>query len=120
MRLHASQVNRSALLAIGVLAAVVAAQWSSAAQQKPVLSVFKSPTCGCCSKWVDHMKAAGFETRVQDVEDMAAVKTKLGVATEISSCHTAKVDGYVIEGHVPAASVQRLLKERPKVVGLAR
>ena len=119
MRLNGSQVNRSALLAIGVLAAVVAAQWNSAAQQKPVLSVFKSPTCGCCSKWVDHMKAAGFETRVQDVEDMASVKAKLGVATEISSCHTAQVDGYVIEGHVPATSVQRLLKERPKVVGLA-
>jgi hypothetical protein len=117
--MNARQVNRSALLAIGVLAAVVAAQWSSAAQQKPVLSVFKSPTCGCCAKWVDHMKAAGFETRVQDVEDMAAVKAKLGVGTELSSCHTAQVDGYVIEGHVPATSVQRLLKERPKVVGLA-
>jgi hypothetical protein len=117
--MNARQVNRSALLAIGVFAAVVAAQWSSAAQQKPVLSVFKSPTCGCCAKWVDHMKAAGFETRVQDVEDMAAVKAKLGVGTELSSCHTAQVDGYVIEGHVPATSVQRLLKERPKVVGLA-
>src|SRR5262245_50160588 len=120
MRMNVRRVGHSGLLGIVLLGAVFAIQASSAAQQpKPVLSVSKSPTCGCCSKWVEHMKAAGFETRVQDVEDMAAVKAKLGVSTEISSCHTAQIDGYVIEGHVPAASVLRLLKERPKVTGLA-
>jgi hypothetical protein len=75
--------------------------------------------CGCCSKWVDHMKAHGFDVKVQDVEDISAVKSKLGVRPEISSCHTSQVGGYVIEGHVPADAVQRLLKERPKVAGLA-
>ena len=91
----------------------------NAATGKPMVSVFKTPTCGCCSNWVDHMKANGFELKVQDVDDIAAIKEKLGVAPEISSCHTSQVGGYVIEGHVPAAAVQRLLKERPKVAGLA-
>ena len=100
-------------------AALLISSASSAQQKAPVVNVFKTATCGCCSKWVDHMKAAGFEMRVQDVEDIAAVKKRLGVADDISSCHTSQVDGYVIEGHVPASSVQRLLKERPKVAGLA-
>jgi hypothetical protein len=91
----------------------------NAATGKPMVAVFKTPTCGCCSNWVDHMKANGFELKVQDVDDIAAIKEKLGVAPEISSCHTSQVGGYVIEGHVPAAAVQRLLKERPKVAGLA-
>jgi hypothetical protein len=90
----------------------------NASAGQPVVSVFKTPTCGCCSKWVDHMRANGFELKVQDVDDIAAVKEKLGVAPEISSCHTSHVSGYVIEGHVPATTVQRLLKERPKVAGL--
>jgi hypothetical protein len=119
IRKREGSVGRLAWVLIGSFALALSAQWSSSAQQKPTLSVFKTATCGCCSKWVDHMKAAGFETRVQDVDDISAVKQKLGVATEISSCHTAQVDGYVIEGHVPAESVQRLLKERPKVAGLA-
>ena len=119
MRMNARPVNRSIAGAVAVFAVVLATQWRSTAQQKPVLSVFKSPSCGCCSKWVDHMKAAGFEAKVQDVEDMSAVKEKLGITSQLASCHTAQVDGYVIEGHVPASSVQRLLKERPKVTGLA-
>ena len=112
---------RSTLLtAAAAFAAVLLSNFGSSAQQKaPVVTVFKTASCGCCSKWVDHMKAAGFEMRVQDVEDIAAVKSRLGVAEEISSCHTSQVDGYVIEGHVPASSVQRLLKERPKIAGLA-
>ena len=111
---------RLSLLTAAVLATGMFAQTSPSAQQKPkTVMVFKTASCGCCSKWVDHMKAAGFEMRVQDVEDIAAVKSRLGVATEISSCHTSQVDGYVIEGHVPASAVQRLLKERPKVTGLA-
>ena len=112
--------RRSQLVAAAVLAAAVFAQPEPSAQQKPqTVMVFKTATCGCCSKWVDHMKAAGFELKVQDVEDIAAVKERLGVAPEISSCHTSQVDGYVLEGHVPASAVQRLLKERPKVTGLA-
>jgi hypothetical protein len=95
---------------------------SSVAQSKPKpipISVYKTASCGCCRLWVDHMKSNGFDPKVQDVENIGALKLKLGVREPIASCHTAEVGGYVIEGHVPADVVQRLLKERPKVAGLA-
>jgi hypothetical protein len=118
--MNPNNVARGVWLAIAALAIALTVEWtSSAQQQKPVVSVFKSPTCGCCSLWVEHMKANGFELKVQDVEDINAVKEKFGIAPEFSSCHTSQVNGYIIEGHVPAAAVQRLLKERPKVAGLA-
>lgn len=81
--------------------------------------VYKSPTCGCCSKWVDHMTASGFKVIAHDTSNMQAVKTTLGVPDAMASCHTAVVNGYVIEGHVPAADIQRLLREKPNVKGLA-
>lgn len=83
------------------------------------ITVYKSPTCGCCSKWVDHMTASGFKVIAHDTSDMQAVKKKLGVPDAMASCHTAVVNGYVIEGHVPAADIQRLLRDKPKVAGLA-
>ena len=83
------------------------------------MMVYKSPSCGCCSAWVDHMKANGFEVKVENVQDLNAVKQRHGVTRELASCHTAVVDGYEIEGHVPAADVERLLTEKPAVVGLA-
>jgi hypothetical protein len=113
-------MKRGILTAIAAAAALLIVQLAGAAQQKPiVVSVFKSPTCGCCGNWVEHMKAAGFDVRVQDVEDIDAVKAKLGVPASVSSCHTAQVANYIVEGHVPADAVQRLLKERPAVAGLA-
>jgi hypothetical protein len=91
------------------------------AAARPVITVYKSPTCGCCKQWVEHVRAAGFDARVVDLDDAAldARKAALGVAPALQSCHTAVVDGYVIEGHVPAADIQRLLRERPAIVGLA-
>jgi hypothetical protein len=89
------------------------------AQKGPAVQVYKDPTCGCCAIWVEHLRKAGFTASVNDVGDLNAVKTKYGVPQRARSCHTAFVDGYVIEGHVPAADVQRLLKQRPAVVGLA-
>lgn len=83
------------------------------------ITVYKSPSCGCCTKWVDHILAAGFEVKVIDVEDLEEVKALNGIPSNLASCHTAIVAGYVIEGHVPAADVQRLLEERPQVAGLA-
>ncbi|HEU5039848.1 MAG TPA: DUF411 domain-containing protein [Gemmatimonadales bacterium] len=83
------------------------------------LTVYKSKSCGCCAKWVDHVKAAGFATVVHDDEDMDTVKDSLGVPPGVRSCHTAQVDKYLLEGHVPAGDIQRLLKEKPKVAGLA-
>lgn len=98
---------------------------SSTAQQaktnatRPLLSVYKTPTCGCCAKWVDHMRANGFDAKVHDLQDVTPIRTKLGVPSQLASCHTAQVGRYVIEGHIPAESVHRLLKERPTtVVGL--
>lgn len=83
------------------------------------LTVYKSPTCGCCAKWVDHLKAAGFATVVHDESDMDEVKDNLGVPKALRSCHTAQVNQYVIEGHVPAEDIRRLLGGKPKVAGLA-
>ena len=83
------------------------------------VAVFKSPTCGCCAKWVEHLRTHGFAPTTTNIDDMEAVKTKYGVPKAAHSCHTATVNGYVIEGHVPAADIQRLLKDRPAVAGLA-
>lgn len=83
------------------------------------LVVYKSPTCGCCGDWVEHMKEAGFEVEVHDVDDVNAIKAQNGVDRRLASCHTALIDGYVLEGHVPARDVRKLLEERPAVLGLA-
>ncbi len=83
------------------------------------VTVYKSPTCGCCNKWIEHLRANGFTVKMQDVVDVLPYKKANGVPLELGSCHTAKVDGYAIEGHVPASDIRRLLKERPKVLGLA-
>jgi hypothetical protein len=91
-----------------------------AASVKPFMTVYKTPTCGCCGKWVEYMRAAGFDVEVQDLNDLSAIKKKLGVPQEMSTCHTAKVGRYVLEGHVPVEPVRRLLKERPTtIIGLA-
>jgi hypothetical protein len=88
--------------------------------QKPVpVQVFKDAFCGCCANWVEHLKRNGFAATAENIADMNAVKDKHGVPPQARSCHTALVGGYVIEGHVPAADIQRLLKEKPKVAGLA-
>ncbi len=84
----------------------------------PVLTVYKSPTCGCCEKWVQHMRASGFSVVSHDTENVVVHKARLGVPVAMGSCHTAEVDGYLLEGHVPAADVKRLLTERPRARGL--
>lgn len=84
----------------------------------PAITVYKSPSCGCCAKWVDHVEAAGFPAVVHDDDDMDAVKDHLGVPRALRSCHTSQVEKYLIEGHVPADDILRLLRERPKVAGL--
>jgi hypothetical protein len=85
----------------------------------PVITVYKSPTCGCCKTWVEHVKAAGFTVEVHDLDNLSDIKADAGVPAGARSCHTAIVGGYAIEGHVPAATIQRLLKEKPEVAGLA-
>ncbi|PKO33056.1 MAG: metal-binding protein [Betaproteobacteria bacterium HGW-Betaproteobacteria-7] len=83
------------------------------------MDVYKSPYCGCCGKWIDHVKAAGFEVRTHEVNDVPAARQRLGMPERLGSCHTAKVAGYLVEGHVPATDIQRLLKEKPPALGLA-
>lgn len=85
----------------------------------PTVVVYKSPTCGCCTAWADRMRAAGFRLEVHDTAEVSPVKQRLGVPLNLASCHTATVAGYALEGHVPPATVLRLLRERPQVAGLA-
>ena len=110
------ELSRRQLL--GIVSLVATAGLRPFAQSGPAVQVYKDPTCGCCALWVEHLRKAGFTATVTDVEDMTALKTKHGVPPRARSCHTAVTGDYVIEGHVPAADVQRLLKERPSVVGI--
>ena len=82
------------------------------------LTVHKSPYCGCCAKWIEHVQQHGFTVKVVDTEEMAAVKKRLGVPDKLASCHTTMAEGYFIEGHVPAADIKRLMAEKPAVAGL--
>ncbi|MGQ9365108.1 DUF411 domain-containing protein [Azospirillum sp. ST 5-10] len=104
---------------LGGVAVGIPALTSAPAAAGTVVEVWKSPTCGCCGGWIDHMKAAGFTLRVHEMDDVWPLKAEKGVPETMGSCHTAVVDGYVVEGHVPAADVRRLLTERPAVKGLA-
>lgn len=89
------------------------------AQSATTVEVFKNPQCGCCGKWVEHLRESGFQVRAHEIADVPAARKQLGMPDRLGSCHTAKVGGYVVEGHVPAADIQRLLKEQPKALGLA-
>ena len=94
--------------------------WAAAAATDPMtMTIYMSPTCGCCAKWVDHVKAAGFKTVVHEEEDMDTVKDSLGVPRDMRSCHTAQVEKYLIEGHVPAQDIKTLLTKKPDAAGLA-
>lgn len=94
-------------------------QTAQAAQGTTRMVVYKTPTCGCCRAWVENMQAAGFAVEVHDMPDVAPVKQEHGVPGHLASCHTAIVDGYVVEGHAPADVIRRMLAERPQVAGIA-
>jgi hypothetical protein len=110
--------RRSFFRASGAVLAMLALP-AAHAQQIPLLTVYKSPACGCCGEWVEHMRTNGFRLEVRDLDDVMPIKRQYGVPDALVSCHTAVVAGYAIEGHVPAADVKRLLRERPKLKGLA-
>jgi len=110
---------RALLLVALALSMPAAAAQDKPAAARPNLTVYKSPTCGCCGKWVEYMQANGFTAAVTNLPDVSPMKTKHGVPARLASCHTSLVGGYVIEGHVPVEDVRRLLKEKPAVVGLA-
>lgn len=110
-------MNRGVLVVmIGVL---LAGCGSAPDPLASVVEVYKDPTCGCCSQWVEHLRTAGFTVNVTDSDAMDEIKTTNGVPRPAQSCHTALVGGYVVEGHVPAEDVKRMLSERPAIAGIA-
>ena len=113
--------TRRAVLAgaLPVAAALVLPRFSTAAEALPRMTVNRDPACGCCGGWIAHVKAAGFPVDEIESANLAPLKARLGVPVELSSCHTAEIGGYVIEGHVPADAIKRLLAERPQAKGLA-
>jgi hypothetical protein len=113
-------ISRRMLLA-GLAAFPIAVGGGSApaAEALPRMVVTKDPSCGCCAAWVEHVRAAGFAVEVVESPEISRVKARLGVPRELASCHTAEIGGYVIEGHVPAGTIRRLLAERPQGRGLA-
>ena len=108
--------RRSVSLALAAWAVGMARRNAAAA---PRMTVNKDPNCGCCAGWVEHVRTAGFDPMVNEVSDLAPLKARLSIPPSLASCHTAQVDGYVIEGHVPASAIRRLLAERPEARGLA-
>ena len=106
----------------GVVSLAVIPTAARAAVMEPALppmTIYKSETCLCCEKWVDHVKAAGFRTTVHNRDPVEPIKDEMGIPRHVRSCHTARVGSYVVEGHVPAADIKRLLKDKPKTMGLA-
>lgn len=100
-------------------ALVLASATHVMAAELPTVEVYKSLSCGCCTLWVEHMQQSGFKVNVHNVRDVTPMRENFGVPDAMASCHTAVVGGYSIEGHVPAADVKRLLRERPKAAGIA-
>ncbi len=113
-------MSRRTLLA-GFMASPMAfsAKAASATGALPTIVVTKDPNCGCCTGWVDHVRAAGFVVDVVETPEVNRLKARLGVPQALASCHTAEIGGYVIEGHVPAGAIKRLLADRPQAKGLA-
>ena len=111
------------LFAVGVCAAAFSAVTAAAptvtSPAKPTITVYKDPNCGCCRNWIEHLIKHGYRVDAKDTPDMEQIKTAFGVPSPLKSCHTAVVGGYLIEGHVPAADIDRLLATKPKVKGLA-
>jgi len=111
--------RRHFLTALGATAAILATGHGLAGSGLPTVTVTKDPNCGCCGGWVDHMRAAGFRVEVVTTSQVNRTKVRLGVPDDLASCHTAEVGSYVVEGHVPADAVRRLLAEAPEARGLA-
>ncbi|MGZ8136413.1 MAG: DUF411 domain-containing protein [Methylococcaceae bacterium] len=111
---------KKTLAVVGLLVVNLGVYAENTNTSKPVSAVvYRSPTCGCCEKWVEHLKQNNFAVEDIVTDDIQAIKNKYGVSQDMASCHTAIVDGYVIEGHVPADAITKLLKTRPDIVGIA-
>ena len=104
---------------IGFLLTAIPAAAGARPARTTLINVYKSPVCGCCRAWVDHLRASGLQVAVHELEDVGSVARKAGVPDTVRSCHTALVDGYFVEGHVPATDIKRLVAEEPEAVGLS-
>ena len=118
MKIQAIKNFIDSALLVTILGTLPAFAASPSASQQPLVEVWKSPTCGCCNDWIKHLQANGFQVKAID-KGNSAIRKELGMPLRYGSCHTAKVDGYVIEGHVPAKEIRRLLKDRPAALGLS-
>lgn len=107
-------MKKTTLAALGAALMLVGTAANAA-----TMTVMKSPTCGCCAKWIEHVKAHGFTVKVIETNDIMTAKKRAGVPDALASCHTTLVNGYVVEGHVPAADIKRLLASKPKARGIA-
>lgn len=110
---------RYSALALALVAPVAAQTAKKPQPAAQSIVVYKTPACGCCTKWVDHLKAAGFAPTVHTVQSMTEAPIRKRVPASLYSCHTATLEGYVVEGHVPADVIQKLLREKPRVEGIA-
>ena len=117
--MNAVNRTRRTLVVASFGAAVLGIPRVARAQGLPEIAVYKGQACDCCNEWVKHLRANGFKVQAHEVGDLGRTRQKYGVPQALASCHTASVGGYAIEGHVPAADIKRLLKERPKAAGLA-
>ena len=115
--MNPANLNRRLFLGAGVL---IGLSGTACAQTRPSrnLTVFKTPTCACCDAWIAHMREAGFSTTITILPDLRSVRSSRGMPDALASCHTGLIDGYLVEGHVPARDVVRLLAERPEAVGI--
>ncbi|MGY8710513.1 DUF411 domain-containing protein [Bradyrhizobium sp. 18BD] len=118
MKKHAYSRTRRSVLILMAAAALVGPA-AAASPEEARITVHKDPNCGCCAGWVQHLRDAGFTVQVEETTDLDTVRSRLGISPELVACHTAEVGGYLVEGHVPAAAVRRLLSERPNAKGLA-
>jgi hypothetical protein len=118
MRSNLSIYTRRSMLGL-ISSVTVAFATGVRADTRPTITVSKDPSCGCCTGWVEHLRRNGFIATVVETADLQAIKMRLGVPAELASCHTAEIAGYVIEGHVPAQAIRRLIAERPDALGLA-
>jgi hypothetical protein len=111
-------ISRRQLVA-GLVLLAAAPHARAAVPTSPTLEVWKNRGCGCCSAWAKRFEQAGFAVTMHELEDVMPIRAAAGVPTDLAGCHTAKVEGYVVEGHVPVEAVQRLLAERPTILGLS-
>jgi len=109
----------SPLLAVLAISGYMVLESSSKNAHAEEIMVYKTPTCGCCNKWVKHLRDEGFNVKTKDIDDLQPVKNQFGVQPRFQSCHTAKIGKYFIEGHVSGSDIKRLLKEKPDIKGLA-